>query len=117
MDSSCWQFFSLRGGKSDRVWFVPCNPLCPQEYIPTAVDVGNCLRVEVLAYLDGNFHCMVCDISTPVEPGVPLLFFGELHTLIQCARSPFLHSDESNDHIFVNISALSRRIVCQDPQR
>jgi hypothetical protein len=41
------------------------------EYVPTSVDVGHCLRVEVLAYLDGNFHCMVCDISTPVEPGPP----------------------------------------------
>lgn len=50
---------------------VPGFPPC-QEYVPTSVDVGHCLRVEVLAYLDGNFHCMVCDISTPVEPGAPV---------------------------------------------
>ena len=28
-------------------------------------------QVEVLAYLDGDFHSMVCDISAPIEAGIP----------------------------------------------
>ena len=41
------------------------------QYLLTAEDVGGCLQAEVLVYLDGEFHSMFCDISVPVEAGLP----------------------------------------------
>ena len=40
-------------------------------YTPSAVDIGTCLRAEVLAYLNGDFSFMYFDISTPIAAGEP----------------------------------------------
>eukprot|EP01063_Lacrimia_lanifica_P038246 TRINITY_DN807_c0_g1_i1.p1 TRINITY_DN807_c0_g1~~TRINITY_DN807_c0_g1_i1.p1 ORF type:complete len:676 (+),score=302.59 TRINITY_DN807_c0_g1_i1:57-2084(+) len=41
------------------------------QYVPTAQDVGHCLRAEVLSYLDGRFSSIVFDITCPIEPAMP----------------------------------------------
>uniref|UniRef100_A0A7S1NHV3 AMP-activated protein kinase glycogen-binding domain-containing protein n=1 Tax=Eutreptiella gymnastica TaxID=73025 RepID=A0A7S1NHV3_9EUGL len=40
-------------------------------YTPAAEDVGHPLRAEVLAYVGGDFHCMVFDTTGPIVPGMP----------------------------------------------
>jgi len=40
-------------------------------YVPTADDIGQCLRAEVIAYVEGNFKFLYFDISSPVMPGLP----------------------------------------------
>eukprot|EP01012_Entosiphon_sulcatum_P009909 TRINITY_DN1569_c0_g1_i2.p1 TRINITY_DN1569_c0_g1~~TRINITY_DN1569_c0_g1_i2.p1 ORF type:complete len:1122 (+),score=126.98 TRINITY_DN1569_c0_g1_i2:29-3394(+) len=41
-------------------------------YTPVTEDVGCCLRVEVLSYLDGNFESLVFDITAPILCGQPV---------------------------------------------
>ena len=40
-------------------------------YVPTAADVGCCLRAEVLAYVGGVFSCLYYAVSAPVARGPP----------------------------------------------
>ncbi|CAG9580444.1 conserved hypothetical protein [Leishmania major strain Friedlin] len=40
-------------------------------YTPTAADINCCLRVEVLAYVNGEFSFLYFDISTPTKPAPP----------------------------------------------
>ncbi|KAK7198414.1 leucine-rich repeat protein [Novymonas esmeraldas] len=40
-------------------------------YTPTTADVDCCLRVEVLAYVNGEFSFLYFDISTPIKPAPP----------------------------------------------
>lgn len=41
-------------------------------YTPTQADIGQCLRAEVLAYVDGEFSFLYFDISSPVSAGAPI---------------------------------------------
>lgn len=40
-------------------------------YTPTTADIDCCLRVEVLAYVNGEFSFLYFDISSPIKPAPP----------------------------------------------
>ncbi|EPY34459.1 leucine-richprotein [Angomonas deanei] len=40
-------------------------------YTPSTLDIGGCLRTEVLAYIHGEFSFLYFDISSPVMPAPP----------------------------------------------
>lgn len=40
-------------------------------YIPTKVDIGCCLRAEILSYVKGQYSFLFMDITSPVQPCIP----------------------------------------------
>ncbi|KAJ9456258.1 187-kDa microtubule-associated protein AIR9 [Diplonema papillatum] len=67
----------LRSGGADDAFTLVCDS-DSIVYVPTAADVGRCLRAEVLTYYSGTFQDLVFDVTPPIAPCDPSIVHAEL---------------------------------------